>query len=231
MLDRRAGPKLLVVVLALAACVAPPRPAPAPASPTVAAAPGTVYEVTASDVTVRVYRDGPLASLGHNHVIASTGVAGQFVVREPLPASSFEIELPLASLTVDAPERRAAAGEDFPGELAAADRDGTRRNMLGPALLAAQRFPVIRMEGLSILPRGETLEVMTRVEIAGGTRVLIVPAEMRREADMLEVHGRFTVTHAELGLAPFSVAFGALRVREDMHVEFRLSARRTAPAP
>ena len=118
------------------------------------------------------------------------------------------------------------AGADFPGELTAEDREGTRRNMLGPALLAAGRFPVIRMESQSIEGRGDALEVTTRVNIAGAIRVLVVPVELRRGADTLDVSGRFTVTHAELGLTPFSVAFGALRVREDMEVEFRLSAHR-----
>lgn len=229
MLKQFARQGFLLAALALAGCAAPLRPLPVPAPQAAPAAPGVLYEITASDVAVRVYRDGPLANLGHNHVVASSGLTGRFVLREPLASSSFELELPLASLTVDEPGRRAAAGADFPGELTAEDREGTRRNMLGPALLAADRFPVIHLESLSIAPRGEALEVTTRVDIAGAVRVLVVPVEVRREADTLDAHGRFTVKHAELGLAPFSVAFGALRVREDMDVEFHLSARRARP--
>jgi len=229
MLEHRARQGFLLTVLALAGCTAPLRPVPLPAPQAVSDAPGMVYEITGSDVTVRLYRDGPLANLGHNHVVATTGLAGRFILREPLTSSSFEIELPLASLTVDEPARRAAAGADFPGELTAEDREGTRRNMLGPALLAAERFPVIRMESQSIEPRGDALEVTARVNIAGAIRVLVVPVKLRRDADALYVSGRFTVTHAELGLAPFSVAFGALRVREAMEIEFRLSAHRVIP--
>lgn len=231
MLEHRvsAGFLLAAQMLALAGCATSLQPPPAPASQAVPAAPGALYEVTGSDVTVRVYRDGPLANLGHNHVIGSTGLTGRFILREPLPASSFEIDLPLASLTVDEPARRAAAGADFPGELTEEDREGTRRNMLGPALLAAGKFPVIRVRSLSIAPRGEALEITTRVEIAGAVRVLVVPVEVRREADTLDARGQFTVTHAELGLTPFSVAFGALRVREDINVDFRVLARRAAP--
>lgn len=231
MLECRVRQRFLLAVLALAGCAAPPRPGPAPEAPVPPAAPGAVYEITGSDLTVRAYRDGPLASLGHNHVIASTGLRGRFVLREPLSASSFEVELPLDSLTIDEPARRAAAGADFPGELTEADREGTLRNMLGPALLAADRFPVLRARSLSIESRGKALDVTMRVEVAGAARVLVVPVELRQEADTLEAQGRFTVTHAELGLAPFSIAFGALRVREDIDVEFRLSARRAAAAP
>ena len=231
MLECRTRQGFLLAVLMLAGCAAPPRPAPVPVVPTPVATPGIVYEVTGSDVMVRVYRDGPLASLGHNHVIASTGLTGRFIVREPLPASSFELELPLASLTVDEPARRAAAGADFPGELAAEDREGTRRNMLGPGLLAADRFPVIRVQSQSIELRGKALAVTMRVDIAGAPRVLVVPVELQQAADTLEAHGRLTVSHAELGLVPFSIAFGALRVREDIDVEFRVSARRLVAGP
>lgn len=217
--------------MVLAGCVAAQRPDPGPAAPTPQAAPGVVYEVIGSDVTVRVYRDGPLASLGHNHVIASSGLTGWFLVREPLATSSFALELPLASLTVDEPARRAAAGPDFPGEMTTDDREGTRRNMLGPAQLAADRYPTIRVEGVAIEARGAALEATVRAWVAGRERVLTVPVALRLDAGVLEASGHFTVTHAELGLTPFSVAFGALRVREDMDVGYRLTARRVAAGP
>lgn len=57
--------------------------------------------------------------------------------------------------------------------------------------------------------------------------VMAPDVTVRLAADGLEAQGSFTVTHAEPGLVPFSVAFGALRVREDIDVDFRLSARRT----
>ncbi len=84
---------------------------------------------------------------------------------------------------------------------------------------------------MSIAPRGKALEITMRVDIAGTPRVLVVPVALQQEADTLEAHGRFTVSHAELGLVPFSIAFGALRVREDIDVEFRVSARRLVAGP
>lgn len=225
-MSRRITRPRLLAALILAGCAALPAAYAATADSA-----GMVYEVTASDLTVRVYRDGPLANAGHNHVVASTALAGQFVVREPRSASSVELELPLASLTVDEPARRAAAGADFPGQLTAAKREGTLRNMLGPALLAADRYPVLNVRSLSIAPRGTALEVTVLVDIAGAARTLVVPVKLRQDADTLEASGRFTATHVELGLAPFSIAFGALRVREDIDIEFRILARRRAAGP
>jgi hypothetical protein len=230
--DRRSPPWFLAaLVLALSgACAVPPaqEPSPRTAPPRPAAAgPGIAYELVESEVTVRVYRDGPLAQFGHNHVIASTGLTGRLELREPQTSTRFELELPLATLTVDEPLRRAAAGDEFAVEVSAIDRDGTRRNMLGTALLDAVRFPVLRLESLAMETGPGAYRVTTRVSVAGRERDLVVPVSIELAGDALSAWGEFKVTHADLGLTPFSAAMGALRVREDMLVSFRLAARRS----
>ena len=52
-------------------------------------------------------------------------------------------ELPVASLTVDEAELRAAQGVDFAADVPDSAREGTRRNMLGPAVLDAEHYPQI----------------------------------------------------------------------------------------
>jgi hypothetical protein len=187
--------------------------------------PGAVYEVTASEVTVRVYRGGALATLGHNHVIASTALAGRIELREPLTASTLELALPLDSLTVDERPRRLAAGSDFPDNLTESDREGTRRNMLGPALLDAARFPVLRLTGVAIEGGAGEFRVRTQVALAGMEREILVPVRVDVRGKELVAQGEFVLTHAELGLTPFGAALGALRVRDDMLVAYRLVAR------
>lgn len=231
MLDRPPRPGLLATVLlaGLVSCAAPPRPAagpPVPEATRPVAAAGTLYEVLDSDVTVRVYRDGPLAELGHNHVIASTGLTGQIELRRPLAATTLTLELPLGSLVVDDQARREAAGGEFPGTLNEPDREGTRANMLGASLLDAAHFPAVLLESLAIDGESPDFRVTTRVSIAGRQRDIVVPVKLELDGDTLTASGSFTVTHAALGLSPFSVALGALRVREDIQVGYRLSARR-----
>ena len=230
MLDRVQFRGLLVVTAALliGACAPTPRPdsgsGPRPSGATAPA--GQSYEIVESDVTVRVYRDGPLARLGHNHVIASTAVTGRVVLAEPVSRSTLELSLPLDSLTVDEPVRRAAAGSDFPDNVTGADREGTRRNMLGPALLDAVNFPAMHLASVAVAEREGSLYVTARVNVAGNAREIVVPVVMEIQGGTLVARGEFTVTHAELGLAPFSVAMGALRVREDLQVAYRLVARK-----
>jgi len=233
MLDRPSAPRfvLLLAPLALAACAPPPRPGPAsdalPVPPPAGRAVGS-YRVRVSDVVVRVYRDGPLAELGHNHVVATTGVQGRIELRDPLPASSFRLALPLDTLVVDDPGRRAEAGADFPDDLTPADREGTRRNLLGPALLDAARFPTLHLESVAIEAGGEGYVATARIDVAGKGRHVRVPATIERKDRDLVISGAFVLTHAELGLEPFSAALGALRVREDMEIAYRLVASEDA---
>lgn len=217
----------------LAACAAPPRPegpAAGPAAPVPAPGPGAVFRVVESDVAIEVYRDGPLAALGHNHVVASTALGGTVTLREPLPDSSFILGLPVGSLSVDEPARRTAAGDGFPDNLSEEDKAGTKRNMLSAALLDAERFPAIELTSVAITRTADGLVARTRVAIAGRAREILVPFVVLPAGDRLSVSGEFTLTHAELGLTPFSVAMGALRVRDDMRVVYRFVARRNAGA-
>ncbi len=239
MLDRVLVFRFLVaaLVVSFTACVAPSRPensttAPepaAPAAPTHAAA-ATIFEIVSADISVQVYRAGPLAELGHNHVIASTNLTGRIELREPLSDSTLKLALPLETLTVDEPARRAAAGEGFPDNLTESDRDGTRRNMLGPSLLDAGRFPLLELTSLGVEVDAGRLTVRCRVNVAGGEGELVVPVMVSTNGDELAAHGTFTVTHAELGLAPFAAAMGALRVRDDMHISYQLVARKVDDA-
>jgi polyisoprenoid-binding protein YceI len=221
-----------IAILALGACSSPPRPADGRAAPlpgTAAPAALARYEVTDSEFTVRVFRDGPLARLGHNHVIASTALTGRIELREPVTASVLSLSLPLDSLTVDEPARRREAGGEFPGEVAEPDREGTRRNMLGPAQLDAGRFPALHIESAGIEQAGDGLRITARVSLAGATHEIVVPATVTMDGTTLTARGEFVLSHADLGLTPFSVAFGALRVRDDLHLAYHVRARRAAP--
>jgi hypothetical protein len=220
----------IVLPLALAACAAPPR-GQTPAAPVtleaqVPVAGAEVWQVTGSSLEIRVYRDGPMQKLGHNHLITSDRIAGEVELREPLATSRFALRLPLDSLVVDDAQARSRAGGEFEAPVPEKDREATRRNMLGERLLDAAHQGEILLTADSITGGPRNYEARVRVSLAGGEHVLAAPFELTIDGGRLVAHANLRLTHADLGLEPFAVALGALRVRDDFEVEVTVEARR-----
>ncbi len=223
----------LLPALALAACAAPPRgQAPPAAESPVATRPvepapaAQVWTVVASQLSVRVYRDGPMQKLGHDHLITSDGLVGTIALGAPLTATRFDFRVPLASLVVDDEAARAAVGGIFAAPVPQKDRDATRHNLLGAKLLDAARQDTMRLAAQSITGGSGHYEARVRVSLAGRESEVVAPFTVTIDGDHLEAHAGFRLTHADLGLEPFTVALGALRVREDFDVDLTLEARR-----
>ena len=223
------------VALLLAACVGPPRAPPpsappeappAAAPPVAAALPSQHWSVTASHLEVRVYRDGPMQKLGHNHLITSEALEGSIELREPLTKTGFELRLPLESLVVDDPQARSMAGAEFANPVPQKDRDGTRRNLLGEHVLDAARQDAIRLAAEELSGGPGALQARVRVSLRGEEHVVTAPFSLNIEGDRLESHANFRLTHADIGLVPFTVALGMLMVRDDIEIDLRLEARR-----
>jgi len=222
----------------LAGCpVRPHVPAPPPAAAPLApvAHQGARYEVDpgASLLTVLVYRGGTLASAGHNHVIASHQLNGAvYVPAEPLQAS-FEVHVPVDTLTVDEKELRARElSPDFPPEVPDSARQGTRRNMLGPELLDAANHPqlVLRALGVQRPAGGDSSHVLARVltEVRGQQHAVEVPVSYHLEGSTLEITAQFPLRQTDLGLTPFTAMLGALAVQDEMRVRLKLVAHAAA---
>jgi hypothetical protein len=157
---------------------------------------------------VRVYRGGTLARAGHNHIVASHDLSGTVYVATDLARSSFELELPVASLTVDEPELRAAQGADFAADVPDGARDGTRRNMLGPAVLDADHYPQnhTALRGLGL--DASRLMAHVEIDIRGQVHTVTVPVSYTLKANELLAQGEFALKQTDLGLAPFTALLG-----------------------
>jgi hypothetical protein len=217
----------MALTLAVAAC-GPRREQPTPtAAPAAVPVPaGTPYAVAAerSEITVLVYRAGPLGRLGHNHVVVARKIAGTIWAGAGSHTASFALRLPVAEFVVDAPAERRAAGVDFPGEIPQADIDGTRRNMLSDALLDGDHSPEIRLESLAIAGTATDVQVRARVTVRGLDTEIEFPARITRAASQILAEGEFPLLQSQLGLQPFSVMLGALQVQDELLVKFRIVA-------
>jgi polyisoprenoid-binding protein YceI len=186
----------------------------------------TIYQIDpqASSLHVFVYRGGTFARLGHNHVMTSKSVTGRVWMRPSFPASGFELSFPVADLIVDDPDARRAAGTDFPPDIPAADKEGTRKNMLRKEVLDAETYPTVTVKAATIEGSLQAPKITVRITIKNATKDVIVPTNIVVNGDGLTASGEFDILQTDFGMKPFSVALGALEVHDRLHVRFNLVA-------
>lgn len=226
----------LFLALALTGCPTRPTPPPTPVRGPQAPSPpsriGRPYDVVGGQslLELLVYRGGALSGAGHNHVIASHDLTGAIYIPAEPASASFEVHVPVASLTVDEPQLRAAeSAADFPPDVSQGARDGTRRNMLGPALLDADEHPEVllwsaRLESSSPARPGELVATIG-AQVRGSWHLVRMPLHYELSAEGLTVTGEAPLKQSELGLAPFTALMGALAVQDEMHLKVHLVAR------
>jgi YceI-like domain len=227
----------VLALLALAALAGCPVRAPVPVLPATAPqgpAPhlGTPYEIAADQslLLVLVYRGGALASAGHNHVIASHGLAGTFYVPEDPLQASFEFSVPVASFTVDEESLRAAEqSPDFPPGVPDSARAGTQEHMLGAEQLDALHNPQIILRAVKLGPARPDVPGMllarVQVSVRGSEYPLEVPVHYEHRGATVMAIGEVALRQSELGITPYSAMLGALQVQDQLRVKFRIVAR------
>jgi hypothetical protein len=237
---RRAAPRVVVVVMVvvlLATACAPRRDVAEPAvrgdlpvgyyrDAIARGEPVFRIDGATSLVTVYVYRDGPLARLGHDHVVASRDVRGFAAAPADPTRARADLSMPIPTLIVDAADLRAEAG--FESSPSADDIAGTRENMLES--LDADAFPAIGLAATLAAPLPEP-RLSVELNLHGTARKFDVPVALSIDADRLEVSGSFEVRQSEFGIEPFSVFGGALKVADRLNVAFRLRAVRVSEIP
>jgi hypothetical protein len=173
-----------------------------------------------------VYRGGLLRGLGHNHVVSHNAIRGTVIVgRDPIQ-SQVSLEFEVAELLVDDPHLRTLAGPDFPGEIPEKAIASTRANMLGKKLLQAAQFPSIQIRSKNITGNIPDMEVVAIVTIRGTELTVIFPARVELSGDSFVASGELEITHAEVGLKPFTAALGTLQVRDALVLQYEISGTR-----
>jgi hypothetical protein len=231
MRSRPATRRVLLTAALLAGCAGAPPPPPGPATiaaPVVDNAAGWYRQATAegarvlaidpaqSLVTVTVRRGGPLARLGHDHVVASHAITGFAAPVQGRADFSFRLD----QMTVDEPALRREAGLDT--EPSAEAIAGTRANMLG-RVLDAGRFPLVVLHAQQQAPGDAALRLT--ITLHGTTRTVTVPARIEAGADSISASGAMQLRQSDFGITPMSVLGGAMTVLDPLELRFRIVAR------
>lgn len=168
-----------------------------------------------SVVVIDVGRGGALARLGHDHVVASHDVQG-YVDPEDGRA---DLVVPLDRLAVDEPHLRAEAKLDT--QPSVDDIAGTRRNML-TKVLDVHRYPTAAIHVTSISSDRSLLRL--KITLHGTARSFDVPVGFDADAAGLTVSGRIAFNQTDFGIVPLSVLGGALQVKDQINLRFRIRA-------
>jgi hypothetical protein len=225
-----------VLALLLTACgapkvrhAAPPRPEESVARPGLP--PGTVYRVdeNQSELRILVYRAGPLARFGHNHVIINHAIRGAVSLADAPGDSVFWLNVPVAGFVVDDPQARREEGADFPGDIPDDAKSGTLHNMLSAAVLDADQFPVITVKSAAASAAQDhsgagALTATVAIGVAGHESTVGVPLTLHVDSRRLSATGSLELRQSALGLTPFSLMLGALQVQDAMTIKFEIVA-------
>jgi hypothetical protein len=228
-----------VLALLLAACgafkarhAAPPKSEESisrPGLPT-----GIAYRIdeNQSELRILVYRAGPLARFGHNHVIVNHSIRGEVSLADKAGESAFWLTVPVAGFVVDDPQARREEGADFPGDIPDDAKSGTLHNMLSAALLDADEFPMITVNSVAESGAQDgsgagALTATVAISVAGHESTVDVPLTLLVDARRLSATGSLELRQSALGLTPFSLMLGALQVQDAITIKFEIVAQDT----
>jgi len=178
-------------------------------------------------VTVIVRRAGPLAKLGHDHVITSADETGSVWLGSTPVDSSFDLILPVERFAVDLPEARAAAGPEFAAPVPDEARSGTRQNMLRAAVLDGEHFPTITLRSTAASGVWPQPIVRVAVTLKGVEREQEIPVVVERDANGVIARGELRLNQTDFDMTPFSVMGGAIQVADTLEIRFEIAASST----
>jgi polyisoprenoid-binding protein YceI len=173
-----------------------------------------------SRVVIEVGKAGLFGFAGHAHEVLAADVQGRvtFDLTDP-QASSVSLEFTAAALRV--------TGKDEPP----ADVSEVQRVMLGERVLDVERFPTIvfRSRRVSLkdgTPAGANLVIEGDLTLHGKTRPMTVLTRAALDAEgQLTARGAFSLKQSDFGMVPVTAAGGAVRVKDELNIQFLLKAR------
>lgn len=179
------------------------------------------YTVVAEDSAVRVHvgKSGVFGFAGHEHEVVAPSVQGTVIAdASDLSRSSVTLSFDAAALKV--------TGEGEPAQ----DVPKVQETMVGPKVLDAARFPLVRFRSRSVAgketsPGVYDLQVTGDLDLHGVARTLTLPMRVEVAAGRLTATGKTVLRHSDFQMKPVSAGAGTVKVKNEIGVDFRIVAR------
>jgi len=195
---------------------APPRTPPGPART-------FNIDPQSSSVTLRVFREGALSVLAHDHVLVASGIAGRLTLDEQDPRrSALQLSVPVASLEIDNPEQRKR--EKFASTLSKKDIEQIRAIVMSTDYLDEANYPRVTITAVEAAGTLPTLSVGLNVRIKQVDKIYRVPAQIAVEGDTLRATGELFLLQSDFGMKPYSSLLGLIAVQDPVQIRFEIVA-------
>jgi len=173
---------------------------------------GGTYELgpDTGRLLVKTARTGLGAKAGHDLTIEVTRWQGQAVVDPADPAGCSVTVV----VEVDSFEVREGTGGVKP--LTAGDRADIKKT-LREKILRTEQHPTITFQSRSVSGSTESFAVGAELTIAGSTQPITVQGRL---TDGGRAQGSATVVQTRWGIRPYTAFLGALKLRDEVQVEF-----------
>lgn len=174
-------------------------------------------ELESSQVFVYVGKTG----FGHEHAVSGKLASGRLDLNPAAPSG--ELVFDLSSFDADSDGARRYLGLEGKSD------DDTRRqvneNMRGKAVLNVEEYATATFTLTSVTPLQELsarklpqVELQGDLSLHGSKREVRVVAEQEEKQGWIHLRGGFRLLQTDYGITPFSKAFGAVGVTDELHI-------------
>ena len=175
-------------------------------------------DTKASRFTVQAFATGILSAMGHNPRIGIRNFSGEVdFSADASQAAGFRLTIKSSSLGVL---------DDI------SDKDRREiEKMMNEQVLESSKFPDIVYEAANIsVARVDSslfsANLAGTLSFHGATRNQTIAARIAVFDEMIRASGEFVLNQSDYGIAPISVAGGALKVKDELKFSFEMIARR-----
>lgn len=182
---------------------------------------GRTYKIIPAESSLWVYvaKGGLFSALAHNHEIGVKAFSGSVTVPESGAADGvLTLDIEAKSLTV------------LDKQVSEDDRTKIF-NSMHSAVLESAKHPRITFKSVSVSDvkaAGEnaySLTVNGDLSLHGVTKRIAVPLSATMTPQLLSATGKYTLKQTEFGIKPYSTAGGAVKVKDDVVVNFNIVAK------